>query len=914
MASLGFPLSFIRLGAEPLDVSEVFKTTQERMDYLTNGTRYAGMIVYDYEADKHYRLSKNKNSWQELQGSGSSATIGNWTSATEYNVGDFVVHKATDLYGDDGTGIQVLLKTYYPCLYRCKIAHTSTTNFNDDIANWESIDGSDFTSYTQSELESMLGLTPTQIQGLQQLINDTTVETNHTWSSSQIYTKMLDTLLQAKTYTDNTLASSTKIDKKIVTVLPAVADADPNTMYLIKDSSVTTEDVYLQYMLIDNELKSLGRTNSSTSIKIFDATKTYAHNDLVLYRANSNSGYNIYICINSNGVTANTGWIDSDWETTNGQGNNVYKSDIVDNLNSPIVDKPLSANQGYELKKLIDNKLGKLDGTIMVSNTFENVLANTEYKFDSPVSLNGVYSSSMYKLQSGSSNLSNNLKEFNDTTSKDFIKNTDDVVIDNNGARIIDSAKLTPSYNNETGFYELTNPNFTDITNINVVNNTMTLSDTDKGNYVTLNADKLSGAITYGYNFVRGTKYFNKGKWYWEVTNLSTSGGNCRFSCGIANSTLSNVNSSGYCGTWANGIVSGSGNGYTFSVWNGKIGDAQYNSEQSYSTTSAVAHGSIISILLDLDNDTIEFWVNGAITGGTYPIIHDSYTIAIFSDSSYGGNTPFKINAGQAPFAYTPPSNFKSFNTKQFLLEDNGVYKTYDTNTNSLINVSDAEAAFANKTAIEDETKILPYISQLSNNWKIVSNAKLEVMIYGSKTKKSMIGTIESISMKAYKTIKSITGNYSIDGSNDIKFAFSFDNGTTWKSYDSTNSWKTLTIHIPLKTYASFDVADLANWNNAISVIETDGTSVQTLSTVDFQSQKTDNLMFVALFSKPTPAFDCTLNSLVINYDGAMEYIQLAIGNDLTKFEGSMKISGDSVTVKSATNCDKLLVSLVTNV
>ena len=164
------------------------------------------------------------------------------------------------------------------------------------------------------------------------------------------------------------------------------------------------------------------------------------------------------------------------------------------------------------MKKLIDNKLGNLNGTIMVSNTFENVLANTEYKFDSPVSLNGVYSSSMYKLQPGSTNLSNNLKEFNDTTSKDFIKNTNEVVIDNDGAKIIDSAKLTPSYNNETGFYESNNPNFTDITNINVVNNTMTLSDTDKGNYVTLNADKLSGAITTGFNFVRGTKYFNKGK------------------------------------------------------------------------------------------------------------------------------------------------------------------------------------------------------------------------------------------------------------------------------------------------------------------------------------------------------------------------------------------------------------------
>lgn len=251
-------------------------------------------------------------------GSGSSATIDNWASTTEYNVGDFVVYKTPDLYGDDGTGTQVLLKTYYPCLYRCVTSHTSSADFDTDSANWETIDGTDFTSYTQSELESMLGLTPAQIQTLQDLINDATVETNHTWSSSQIYTKILDILAQAKTYTDNTLASSTKIEKEVVTTLPNVADANPNVMYLIKDTTSTTNDVYLQYMLIGGSFVSLGKTGGEFPIKIYDTTKAYAKDDLVLAKVGGSLTYNIFRCINISGVLANAGWIDSDWEVTNG--------------------------------------------------------------------------------------------------------------------------------------------------------------------------------------------------------------------------------------------------------------------------------------------------------------------------------------------------------------------------------------------------------------------------------------------------------------------------------------------------------------------------------------------------------------------------------------------------------------------
>lgn len=318
MASIGFPLSLVRMGAEPLDVSEVFKTTQERIDYLTNGTRYAGMIVYDYEADKHYRLSKDTNNWQELQsGSESSTTIDDWKSATEYNLGDYVVHQKPDLYGDDGTGTQVLLKTYYPCLYRCKTAHVSSTDFDTDVINWETIDGTEFNEISISELEQMVGLSENQIQTLQSIILDT-VSPDHCWSSSMTYMKLLDTLAQAKAYTDSTIASSTKIEKEVVTVLPDVANANPNTMYLIKDASSTTNDVYLQYMLIGGAFVSLGKTGGEFPIKIYDTTKAYAKDDLVLAKIGGSLTYNIFRCVNASGVLANTGWTDSDWEVTNG--------------------------------------------------------------------------------------------------------------------------------------------------------------------------------------------------------------------------------------------------------------------------------------------------------------------------------------------------------------------------------------------------------------------------------------------------------------------------------------------------------------------------------------------------------------------------------------------------------------------
>ena len=43
-------------------------------------------------------------------------------------------------------------------------------------------------------------------------------------------------------------------------------------------------------------------------------------------------------------------------------------------------------------------------------------------------------------------------------------------------------------------------------------------------------------------------------------------------------------------------------------------------------------------------------------------------------------------------------------------------------------------------------------------------------------------------------------------------------------------------------------------------------------------------------------------------------YIQLACGSDLSKYEATISITGDSVEVKTASNQNKILVTMTTNI
>ena len=122
----------------------------------------------------------------------------------------------------------------------------------------------------------------------------------------------------------------------------------------------------------------------------------------------------------------------------------VNTSDIINDLAHEDINKPLSAKQGKELKKLIDDISISVTGggSVVLKKLFENVTANTVNKFDSPLPLDNACMINVYKIQEGSTNLNEVLEEFKNNTKQDFIKNEDEISIDDNGGKIKDKYEI----------------------------------------------------------------------------------------------------------------------------------------------------------------------------------------------------------------------------------------------------------------------------------------------------------------------------------------------------------------------------------------------------------------------------------------------------------------------------------------
>jgi hypothetical protein len=129
------------------------------------------------------------------------------------------------------------------------------------------------------------------------------------------------------------------------------------------------------------------------------------------------------------------------------------------------------------------------------------------------------------------------------------------------------------------------------------------------------------------------------GKWYWEVTKVSTD--NTR--PGVAVSMDANADaapSAGY--TYYNKDGSFSGSGFTL---------------PSNGASNTV--GDVIGVALDADNRTVQFFKNGASQGtATNGPTGQTWfpSTGVWGSSASGGAT---YNFGQRPFAYTAPSGFK---------------------------------------------------------------------------------------------------------------------------------------------------------------------------------------------------------------------------------------------------------------
>jgi hypothetical protein len=139
------------------------------------------------------------------------------------------------------------------------------------------------------------------------------------------------------------------------------------------------------------------------------------------------------------------------------------------------------------------------------------------------------------------------------------------------------------------------------------------------------------------------------GKWYWEVTPTSALAAGAQSFIGIirANYSLSDA------------VLGSNSSGFSY-VNTGEKGNGGFEGYGATYTTN-----DVIGVALDLDNGTITFYKNGVSQGVAFSDIPPREYLAAVSDGSTGATTlTWVYNFGQRPFAFTPPSGFKTLSTK----------------------------------------------------------------------------------------------------------------------------------------------------------------------------------------------------------------------------------------------------------
>ena len=187
------------------------------------------------------------------------------------------------------------------------------------------------------------------------------------------------------------------------------------------------------------------------------------------------------------------------------------------------------------------------------------------------------------------------------------------------------------------------------------------LNPLDKGTTITVQSGNLEASISTTHNGVRNTfQVPTTGKWYWEITNGSTTGSNVILSFGLATSVASmntyDYNTTGTYSLYASTnlqIISNGSGGITFG--------------------SAISSGTVCGIAYDATNGQLYLAVantyynsagsgTGDPAGGTNATMAVASSLGLFPYEHIYADT-FNANFGQQPFTYTPPSGFVALNT-----------------------------------------------------------------------------------------------------------------------------------------------------------------------------------------------------------------------------------------------------------
>lgn len=281
---MAFPQSFSRGNPIPLDKSSLWFSMEEMSNYSkTDATAYVGQILtLVNETDNSAKAYIIANAAGDLVEVG-AATLGDNKTITLDEKGVLSLknwgkeyYKWVDAVGEEGQEGYVaahhekqLVDETHPWIAGLEPKSVAGTDGAFEIAWYQP------STTTVEGLSSTVNSLRTSVETIQQTIGDEATE-------GSILNKLagkLDiaggTMTGALTLNDGSKAASEDVvDAKIATAigsaghlkreiveeLPAVADANPDTIYLIKDSTITSGDAYKEYMLIGGAMVQIGDT------------------------------------------------------------------------------------------------------------------------------------------------------------------------------------------------------------------------------------------------------------------------------------------------------------------------------------------------------------------------------------------------------------------------------------------------------------------------------------------------------------------------------------------------------------------------------------------------------------------------------------------------------------------------------
>lgn len=245
--------------------------------------------------------------------------------------------------------------------------------------------------------------------------------------------------------------------------------------------------------------------------------------------------------------------------------------------------------------------------------------------------------------------------------------------------------------------------------------------------------------------------------------------------------------------------------------------------------------------------------------------------------------------------------------TPFYLINDNGVYKNYDEETNSLVEVEDTSILnenSLNNTCIYDLNKVSSLIDLKQSGVKILSNKNFKSKIKVLKTTKQLFFANGDFSTRVANNIDYFKFNYDIPESTIIKTVVSTNSGTAWYTCID-GAWTRLDNIIPIKDYSELSSEEKIQWNTFLDEVLTKGINIQEVNTLDFNTLNSEKIRFAYAIQISDANAEAILKDLKWQFDSIGSYEQMSPKTDV-----NIKITNNEISIQPLKDVELMKINV----